>query len=78
MAMYRFSESTSTRGYGSTLNPSDVTAAITGLLTSGTRTVHVAIGRPDLLGLLRRGPLLQAIGASLPQIACCCACYRKA
>src|SRR5487761_1748523 len=46
MAMYRCSESTSTRGYGLMLSPSDVTAAATGLLTSGARTVHAVIGRP--------------------------------
>ena len=72
MATYRSCQSTSTTGHGYPLSLSEVTAAATDLLTSGARTVHAVIGRPDLLGLLTPGPLLQALGESSAQTKILC------
>lgn len=63
---------TSTPPHSYPLNPNEVTATATGLLASGARTVQAVIGRPDLLGLLTRGPLLQALGESGAQAKILC------
>jgi DNA-binding NarL/FixJ family response regulator len=65
-------QSTRTMAHGQQLSPSEVTPTATGLLTAGARTVHAVVGRPDLLGLLTRGPLLQALGESSAQTRILC------
>jgi DNA-binding CsgD family transcriptional regulator len=64
MSAYRSFQRTTTTGDGHSLSPAEATAAAASLLTSGTRTVHAVTGRPDLLGLLSPGPLLQGLGES--------------
>jgi len=72
MAACQSCQSTSTTSHGCPLSPSEVTATATSLLTSGARTMHAVIGRPDLLGLLTPGPLLQALGESSVQAKILC------
>lgn len=55
-------QSASATIHGQLLDPAEVPVAAAALLTSGVRTVYAVTGRPDLLGLLTRGPLLQALG----------------
>jgi DNA-binding NarL/FixJ family response regulator len=72
MAAYPPSQSTGAPGHEYLLGPAEVPATAASLLISGGRTLHAVTGRPDLLGLLTRGPLLQALGESSVQTMILC------
>jgi DNA-binding NarL/FixJ family response regulator len=72
MAAYQSRQGAVGTGDGHSLRPGEATAAAARLLASGTRTVHAVTGRPDLVGLLTPGPLLQALDESSAEVKILC------